>query len=168
MGGWKLTSIFRWNSGLPVGSPSDGNGWSTNLQLTSLTEAVLPVHPCVSRATAQFFACNNTFAYQDFRNSYPGEIGQRNFYRQPGYIDLDAGLYKGFKLDRAHLGEKTELQLRWDVFNTTNTQEFGPCCTGYQKRSPTTLNPMPPGRFATFTSIQGTPRVMQVGLRLEF
>ncbi|HEU4833007.1 MAG TPA: TonB-dependent receptor, partial [Pyrinomonadaceae bacterium] len=35
LGGWSLTSIFRYNSGLPVGSPVDLGGWPTNWNVRS-------------------------------------------------------------------------------------------------------------------------------------
>jgi hypothetical protein len=166
-GGWQLSGIWRWNTGLPVGTPSDSGAWATNFQLTALTSMVQQVQPCVSRQTVQFFACNNTFAFQNFRNAYPGETGARNVFTLPGYVNLDAGLFKAFKLDWAHLGENANLQLRWEVFNVTNTQHFAGL-SNYSKAAPTSLNATPTPNFATFTSIQGNPRVMQVGLRLEF
>jgi hypothetical protein len=167
VGGWQLSSIFRWNTGLPVSSPNDAGAWATNFQLTTNTSLLQPIQPCTSRATVQFFACNNTQAFQNFRNAFPGEIGARNVFTQPGYVDLDAGLFKSFKLDWAHLGENTNAQLRWEVFNVTNTQRLGGL-SNFSKAAPTSLNPTPTPNFATFSSIQGTPRVMQVGLRISF
>src|SRR5262249_8451151 len=152
---------------LPVSSPSDSGAWVTNFQLTAATTALQHIEPCVSRNTVQFFACNNTEAFQNFRNAYPGETGQRNSLTLPGYVDRDPGLLKQFKLGWAHLGEKTALPLRWEVFNVTNTQRLAGL-SNYSKAAPTSLNPTPTPNFATFTSIQGTPRVMQFGLRLEF
>jgi hypothetical protein len=59
--------------------------------------------------------------YQSFRNAYPGEGGPRNIFRYPGYIDLDLGLGKSFKMP---WNEGHQLQIRWDVFNVTNTQRL--------------------------------------------
>ena len=50
----------------------------------------------------------------------PGEVGDRNVLRGQGYISLDMGLYKSFKLPWEGHG----LQFRWEVFNVTNTQRF--------------------------------------------
>lgn len=167
LGGWQLSGIFRWNTGLPVSSPIDSGAWVTNFQLTANTSLLQPIQPCPSRATLQLFACNNTEAFQNFRNAYPGETGARNVFTLPGYVNLDAGLFKTFKLDWTHLGENTNIQLRWEVFNVTNTQRLG-SLSNYSKAAPSSLNPTPTPNFATFSAIQGTPRVMQVGLRLAF
>jgi hypothetical protein len=59
--------------------------------------------------------------YQSFRNAYPGEIGPRNPFRYPGYVDLDLGLSKAWKMP---YNEKHQLQVRWDVFNVSNTQKL--------------------------------------------
>jgi hypothetical protein len=169
IGGWQLSSIFRWNTGLPFSGPFDSGAWATNFNLAANTSVVspLPQSGCVSRLTVQFFGCNNTAAFQSFRNAYPGETGGRNNFRAPGYIALDAGLFKEFNLGWAHLGESTKLQLRWEVFNVTNTQHFGfPANLAYP--APTALPASPTPNFMTFNSIQGSPRVMQVGIRLEF
>jgi len=167
VGGWQLSGIFRWNTGLPVSAPNDSGAWATNFQLTANTSLLQPIQPCPSRVTVQMFACNNTQAFQDFRNAFPGETGARNIFNLPGYVNMDAGLFKSFKLDWAHLGESTNLQLRWEVFNVSNTQRLG-TLSNFSKAAPTSLNPTPTPNFATFTAIQGTPRVMQIGLRLVF
>ena len=36
--------------------------------------------------------------YRSFRPARPGEVGDRNVLRAPGYISLDMGLYKSFKI----------------------------------------------------------------------
>ena len=58
--------------------------------------------------------------YRSFRPARPGEVGDRNVLRGQGYISLDMGLYKSFKLPWEGHG----LQFRWEVFNVTNTQRF--------------------------------------------
>jgi hypothetical protein len=169
IGGWQLSSIFRWNSGLPFSGPFDSGAWVTNFNLSAQTSLASPqpASGCVSRLTVQFFGCNNTAAFQSFRNAYPGETGARNTFRAPGYIALDGGLFKEFNLGWAHLGESTKIQLRWEVFNVTNTQHFGfPGNLAWP--SPSSLPATPTSNFMTFSSIQGSPRVMQVGIRLEF
>jgi hypothetical protein len=162
IGGWQLSGIFRWNTGLPVSSPSDAGAWATNFNLTANTSLLQPIQPCPSRATVQFFACNNTQAFRNFRNAFPGETGARNVFTLPGYVNLDAGLFKAVKL-----GENMGLQVRWEVFNVTNTQRLGGL-SNFFKAAPTSLNPTPTPNFGTFTSIQGSPRVMQIGLRFSF
>jgi hypothetical protein len=49
LGGWDLTGIFRWNSGLPAGRPFAFQRWATNWQVSSGMVAVQPVqtHPVI-------------------------------------------------------------------------------------------------------------------------
>jgi len=92
--------------------------------------------------------------------------------RALGYIALDMGLYKAFKMP----WEGHSLQFRWEVFNVTNTQRFdgltiadlGLGADPYRGLS------NPSQEFGKFTSTQ-TPlnetkagRVMQFALRYTF
>jgi hypothetical protein len=64
--------------------------------------------------------------------------------------------------------EKQRLQFRWEVFNVTNTQRLTGVdgfVVGLDPFKPTTSKN---GAFGNFTAIQGTPRVMQFGLRFTF
>jgi hypothetical protein len=175
IGGWQLSNIFRWNTGLPLGTPIDSNTWATNYENQAETTMInsVPISGCVSRGgkgvVPNFFgACNITQMYQSFRNAYPGETGGRNVLRYPGYIDMDMGLGKTWKMPYK---EGHELQFRAEVFNISNTQHF----TGVGGRSgwgvlPSQIgaNKIPASVFANLQSIQGTPRVMQFGLRYSF
>ena len=150
---------------------------ATNWNAQSNTVLTRPLSPCVTKGTAnsapKLFGCDPTFAYQSFRNAYPGESGQRNIFRLPGVIRLDAGLTKSFDMPWS---EKQKLQLRWEVFNVTNTQHFGPMDlsrSGYGIRlDPAVRNLTPPTNWSNFTDIQGGSlfgrREMQVGLRFSF
>jgi hypothetical protein len=53
------------------------------------------------------------------RDPYPGEAGERNFYRGDGYFDVDAGLHKVFKL-----GDHYSFALAGEVFNVSNSVRF--------------------------------------------
>jgi len=169
IGGWQFSNILRWNTGLPLGTPIDANTWSTNWENqseTSLSRPV-PVNGCPDRSsTPKFFgACDVTAMYQSFRNSYPGETGGRNFFRLPGYLNVDMGVGKSWKMPYS---EGHELQFRWEAFNIANYQPFGALTGGRSGWGvyPGSTNPAP--NFSNFSAIQGTPRVMQVGLRYSF
>ena len=167
LGGWQLTGIFRWNSGLPVRAPFDAEIWATNWNVLSKGTRIRPVEaaPTKSGAHPNFFA-NPTAAYQSFRNARPGETGERNIFRQSGYVGLDFGLAKSFNLPV----EGHALQLRWEVFNATNTQRLsGPNISraGYGLQIDPHLG-APAVEFGRITAIQGTPRVMQFALRYDF
>ncbi len=173
LGGWQLSNIFRWNTGLPTGfygdsGPFDDNRWATNWNVQSNDTRTRPVSTCPTRGSnPKLFGCNTLSAYQSFRSAYPGETGERNTFRVPGYVDLDAGLSKSFTMP---YNEHHHLQFRWEVFNVTNTQRMGQYDTS-RSGFGLTLDPAtqsPPPQWSNFTQIQGTPRVMQFALRYSF
>ena len=164
IGGWQLSTIFRYNSGVPTSAPVDLGGWPTNWNVRSWATAIKPVQTSPTRGggtvSPNLFSDPKAF-YNSFRSPAPGETGSRNIIRYPGFISLDAGIYKSFPI-----GEKLKLQLRWDVFNVTNTQHL----TGNADVT-NGLDPQfgsPSATFYNFTGIQGTPRVMQFAIRLDF
>jgi len=177
IGGFQLSSIFRWSTGLPISAPIDDARWATNWNVQSRTVLTRPLSACVSKGNAnsapKLFGCDPTAAYQSFRNAYPGESGQRNVFRLPGVFRLDAGVSKSFEMPWS---EKQKLQLRLEVFNVTNTQHFGTMDlsrSGYGIRlDPAVRNLTPPTNWSNFTDIQGGSldgrREMQVGVRFSF
>ncbi len=175
LGGWQLSTIFRWNTGLPVGSPFDDARWATNWNVQAFVTPTAPIHTCPNRSTdgtPKLFGgsgCDLTAIYQSFRNAYPGETGPRNYIRLPGYMNGDVGLAKSFKMPWS---EKHQLQIRWDIFNIANLQRFGlidNSRTGFGVvRDPGLRGLNPPDNWSNFTQIQGQPRVFQVGARYSF
>jgi hypothetical protein len=170
-GGWTLTGIARWNTGLPFQTPFDASRWATNWNVQSNGVRVRPLDASTQGHSTNIFA-NPSFALASFRNARPGEVGDRNVLRAPGYFSLDAGLYKTFKMP----WEGHQLQFRWEVFNVTNTQYFdadfisdlGLPADPYLRNL--TANP----DFGRFTSTQvplnenKAGRVMQFALRYQF
>ncbi|HET7206474.1 MAG TPA: carboxypeptidase-like regulatory domain-containing protein [Terriglobales bacterium] len=171
IGGWQLSGILRWNTGLPVVSPFDDARWSTNWNVQSNVTPLSPIHTCPSRTGDPkiFGNCDVKAIYQGFRNAYPGETGPRNYLWYPGYTNIDMGLDKNMTMP---WNEKQTLELRWEVFNVANYQPFGLIDlsrTGWGVvRDPGLRGSNPPGNFANFTNIQGSPRVMQIGARFSF
>ena len=175
LGGWQLSTIYRWNTGLPTASPFDDARWATNWNVQANVTPMAPLHTCPNRSTngqPKLFGgsnCDLTAIYQSFRNAYPGETGPRNFLRLPGYMNVDLGLAKTFTMPWS---EKHQLQLRWDVFNVANLQRFGLVDisrTGFAiGRDPALRGLQPPANWSNFTQIQGQPRVFQIGARYSF
>ena len=178
LGGWDLTGILRWNSGLPTQSalgaplrPFAFQRWATNWQISAGMVAVRPVEtrPGDFNGEPNLFA-DPTAAYQSYRDPRPGEGGDRNTLRQPGYFALDAGLNKRFPMP----WEGHALTFRWEVFNVTNTQRF----TGFNgtglNTDPFIFGGAPPAGFGNFTATQvplgetRAGRLMQFGLRYVF
>jgi hypothetical protein len=190
VGGWQLSGIYRWNSGLPISAPYDDVRWATNWNVQSYNVRMGPMQACPTKAgdSPRLF-CDRTAAYRNFRNALPGESGDRAPFRLPGYVALDLGLGKEFTMPWS---ERHKLQIRWEVFNVTNTQRLGAIDgsrTGYGITADPAGRPIgctpgstcvaqsgtgngnpatPPTNWSNFTGIQGTPRVMQVGLRYSF
>jgi len=164
LGGWTMTGIFRWNTGFPIGEPFDDGRWATNWNVQSNGVRIRELYSSPTKNGADGFPNlfgDPTFAYQSFRNARPGESGDRNLLRAPGYISFDAGLYKSIKVKENH-----KITLRLEVFNVSNTQrltsvaDFG-----------MTLDPRfekPSGDFGRLTAIQGAPRVVQFAVRYDF
>jgi hypothetical protein len=87
----------------------------------------------------------------------------RNSLRGPGFKQLDGSVIKMTKLT-----ERLNLQFRWEVFNVLNHPNFNPApssaklSSGSFATSATTPDGLNPG------VAQGSPRVMQFGLKLLF
>lgn len=173
-GGWQTTGIFRWNSGLPIQTPFDCCVWATNWNVQSNGVRVQPVQSSPTANDAN--GTPNVFSdpqavYRSFRPARPGEVGDRNVLRAPGYISLDAGLYKSFRMP----WEGHALQFRWEVFNVTNTQRFdGLTISDLSLGTDPFLGGSPNSDFGRFTSTQAplnetkAGRVMQFALRYTF
>lgn len=175
LGGWQMSTIYRWNTGLPTTSPFDDQRWATNWNVNANVTPTATFHTCPARsndATPKLFGgsnCDITAIYQSFRNAYPGETGPRNYIRLPGYMNVDIGLGKTFNMPWS---EKHQLQIRWDIFNVANLQRFGlvdVSRTGLGvARDPALRGLNPPDNWSNFQQIQGQPRVFQVGARYSF
>lgn len=171
LGGWQWTGIFRWNSGIPLVSPNDCCVWATNWNVQSTGVRVRPLQSSPTKTGSPNLFNDPVAAYRSFRNARPGEVGDRNILRAPGYISLDGGLYKTFKLP----WEGHTLQFRWEVFNVTNTQRFdGLTIADLSLGEDPFLGGNPNSDFGRFTSTQAplnetkAGRVMQFALRYQF
>lgn len=172
LGGWSLRGIYRWNSGQPIITPFDQAQWATNWNVQSNGTRIRPIEWGVVRDTQNFFS-NPQAAFNSMRNARPGETGERNTLRLPGYQTLDLGLSKSVTMP---WNENHKFQFRWEVFNVTNIQYFNAdnlTRTTYGLPQDPELCTPPdceaPASFGNiFTSIQGNPRRMQFGFRYQF
>ena len=170
IGGWQLGGIFRWNSGLPHISPYDDARWATNWNAQSSGVRIRDVKSCPTQGGKLFGNCLLE-AYTSWRGAFAGETGDRNVLRLPGYVNLDMGLSKTFDMP---WNENQKLQIRWEVFNVTNTQRMGVLDTSRSgfglQLDPDKITSVEdiPTNWSNFTGIQGQPRVMQIGVRFTF
>ncbi|MBS1852085.1 MAG: carboxypeptidase regulatory-like domain-containing protein [Acidobacteria bacterium] len=160
IGGWQLSGLARWTSGFPV-YIANGATWPTNWQLGGAVVQVGPIHAKTtirSDGSVNLFPENLPTTDQGlgpFRHLLPGESGQRNIVRGPGYAGLDMGLSKRWKI-----GDKQGVSFRWEVFNVPNLKRFDvQTITNSIDAGPT---------FGTYSGLLTNPRVMQFALRYEF
>jgi hypothetical protein len=159
-GGWQLSGISRWSSGLPFSLFEPG--WTTDWQIESYGVVTAPVkmrRHFDQNGDPQFFdnptAINNGIATgSPVRLPYPGEAGERNNFRGDGYFDVDNGLSKTWKL-----GELGALKFAWEVYNVTNTVRFDPASIG---------SGLTGGNLGVASSLLTQPRRMQFSLRYDF
>ena len=63
LGGWQLTGIMRWNSGLPLSVPFDAATWATNWNVQSWGVRTRPLEACLASPNGgapAIFGCNLT------------------------------------------------------------------------------------------------------------
>lgn len=169
IGGWQLSGIFRWNTGLPIFSPFDAAQWATNWNAQSSGVRVRDIQIETDRNTQNAFV-DPQAAYNAWRNAKPGETGDRNVLRLPGYSTLDLGLSKTFTMPWS---ENHKLALRWEVINVFNHQYFSGQTGNYTRSTwglgqDSDISGAPSDFGKIYTDIQGVPRRMQFGLRYSF
>ena len=168
-GGWGFNGLYRWTSGFPF-SVEAGNGWSTDYELEGSSVVVGPKpktgvfidsngDPTVFKNPSGLIcSCSaGSAAGANFRATYPGEAGQRNTFRGPGFFEIDSGLGKMWNLT-----ESKTLKFSWEVFNVTNSVRFDAAGSliGQSLVSIT--------GFGLYNTTLSTPRVMQFALRVGF
>src|SRR5215470_14613908 len=120
LGGWQFSGLTCWTSGYPFSVST--YAFPTNYEQDSKV-IVTGDRP----QTGTFLDSDgdpNVFkqgpdASTAFRYAYPGESGQRNNLRGPGYFDIDISLAKTWSIT-----ESQALHFTWDTFNVTNSVRF--------------------------------------------
>jgi hypothetical protein len=155
VGGWQLSTIARYHSGLPT-ALFYGGLWPTNFSFGAIA------YPINSRFTTSngIDASGNPGIFKtpdaasnNWLPMYAGDVGSRAAVRLAGSLNFDIAVAKSFRLPF----EGHRLQLRGEAFNAFNHANF--------------LNPSldaaSPSNFGEYSQDAG-PRVMQFGLRYEF
>lgn len=149
LGGWNVNSLVTLQSGMPFAITQATNfnafaGFGTQ-RPTLHGSANLPA----DQRTVQHFI--NTAAFSITPQFKLGNAS-RNPARGPAYRDLDLGLVKD-----TPLGDRLSLELRGEVFNTTNTPAFA------QPNATVGV-----ANFGSITATTADPRVVQVAGKLRF
>ncbi len=158
IGGWQLSGLFRLTSGLPL-NVFGGFNWPTNWQLGGNAFLTGPVQTGSFKnpdGTVSLFK-NGPAAISSFTAPFPGDSGARNQVRGDGFSNIDLGLAKRWRMPWS---ERQSLQLRWEVFNVTNSTRFDVQSIAPELDISST--------FGNYTGLLTNPRVMQFALRFEF
>jgi hypothetical protein len=158
IGGWGLTGLARWTSGLPFSTPVAG-AWVTAVVNASFAVPTGPVQ-IHKKANVLNFTSNgqpvNPAAGVGVRYPLSGEVGSRNNYRGDGYFGVDSGLHKNWQV-----GERQQLAFAWEVFNISNSVRFDTNPATFQS----SFNR---GNFGTYGATLTQPRIQQLSLRYSF
>lgn len=161
LGGWQLTGLWRWTSGLPFGIINSQN-WATNWTQVGWLVQTAPIslnkHIGADNVPQAFsdpsVLQNGYLTGTPVRNGYPGESGQRNQFRGDGYFGIDSGLSKSWTF---HEGQA--MKFAWEVFNVTNSARFDVHSIN---------NDVTSSGFGDYTRLLTSPRVQQFSLRYSF
>jgi hypothetical protein len=161
VGGWTLSGLWRWSSGYPftVGS---GFGWATNFELESAAILTTPAPKTgtfkIGGTTPNVFN-DPSSALTDFRQSFPGESGQRNELRGPGTFNIDAALSKSWNVT-----ERQVVKFTWETFNITNSPRFDVGTMQLNGNNSISNS----SSFGNFSSTLSQQRVMEFAMRYSF
>jgi hypothetical protein len=159
--GWEIGSVFTAITGRPFTALSGISGGDNSGQDLAVLRADCLAPPQYDYSQLTFIT-NIATAFAQPPGGRLGTCG-RNSLRGPGFKQLDGSVIKMTKLT-----ERLNLQFRWEVFNVLNHPNFNPApssaklSSGSFATSATTPDGLNPG------VAQGSPRVMQFGLKLLF
>ena len=154
VGGWQLSTIMRYRSGLPTAIAYTGL-WPTNFGFNTIA---YPVNPAYSSAIG-FNEFGNPSLFSTVKEAanwkpmYAGEVGARAPIRLDDLINFDIAVAKAFAMP----WEGHRIQFRAEAFNAFNNVTF----------LNANLDANSPSNFGQFNTA-GPPRVMQFALRYEF
>jgi hypothetical protein len=161
-GGWRLSTIVQWHTGLPFTPSVSGTGaftgqnaldpglstcWSCTLYAVKVGD---PYAGVGHSAPGQWF---NPSAYVD----PPGTFGQnlRDSLYGPHFLDMDFGVGKTFTIT-----ERVRFEFRADAFNVLNHIDY---------RNPnSSIDSGTTAGMIIATDVANSPRVWQLGGKLSF
>ena len=160
LGGWQLSGVGRWSSGLPWSAANGAFNFPTNFQLPGdgvLLGAVpkTGVFPGTKDAPSPNVFADGAAAAAAFRLPFVGETGQRNNLRGPGFFSVDAGVNKNFRLT-----ERQFLRFSAYAYNVTNSVRFD--------SQNINNNIADQASFGVFSKTLTTERRMEFALRYQF
>lgn len=163
VGGFRTAGGYTFATGRPL-TINSGGSLSTALDpfgaATALPNVIgTPLLP--QNVDCWFYSSRNPAckalapnASDAFALQSPGQLGNagRNILRAPGTNVFDFSLQREFPIH-----DTTGLEFRWEVFNLTNSVQFGFPSRDFSSSA-----------AGTITSLAGDARIMQFALRLKF
>jgi hypothetical protein len=152
---WRISGLFSARSGQPINVISGQDRAFTGIQNQRVDQIL--ADPYGDRKTPEHWLNPAAFALPA-----PGTLGnfKRNSVRAPGYRSIDAALSRLITF-----GTGRTVELRVETFNLLNTFNWGPPTLMNADRTHTNFSS---GAFGRITSMNGTPRVMQFGVKYGF
>jgi hypothetical protein len=137
IGGWTVTSVIIWQSGVPFTVVSGTNTFS-NRNSSRANYSGSNFHP--SYANDPTTGVPFLFTAEEraqFTLPGPGELGNtsRNQFRLPAQFTMDASIIK-----RIAISERKNLEFRAQMFNVTNTTYLGFPSSGFTVLSGSTFS----------------------------
>lgn len=147
LGGWQISGIATLQTGLPFNPGLQSNSLNTG-------GGSRPDRIRDGTLSSSERSLNRWFDFTAFTQHQPGLYGNagRNILFGPGRVNFDMSLMKNFPIR-----EKAKLQFRAEAPNVFNTPQFGQPNASIGNVS-----------AGVISSTVGTPRCIQLGLRMEF
>jgi hypothetical protein len=146
--GWRISGIVSARSGAPLNVITGGGIDRAGTGIRNQRVNQVLANPYGDRTP------NSWLNPEAFEQPAPGTLGnfRRNSARGPGFYSLDAALSR-----LVSLGGSRRLELRLEAFNVFNTFNLDVPEVNFNA-----------GTFGQITSLAGTPRIMQFGVRYTF
>ena len=158
LGEWQLSGSWALSTGTPLTITANGSSLNTPGE-TQTADQVSPVQILHGINSGNAWFSKSSFA-QPANCVCFGTAG-RNIMSGPGFFVLNASILKHFKVT-----ERTDLELRGESFNLTNTPEFSNPQTSLTNSTYGYIT----GTLSSGTGVNGTGggRALQLGVRVTF
>lgn len=162
IGGWDISGIPQWHSGTAYSTVSSAfvAGYANNAPAIFNGDKAALKHNIHKNGKQLFLYADPNAAVSAFQGPIGFQIGSRNSLRGPQFFNLDTGLAKTFGI-LPH--ERMNLQFRADAFNVLNHPNFSSPGTNTNYDDITQAS-----SFGQLTSMNGSPRVLQLSGRVQF
>jgi hypothetical protein len=154
---WRISGIFSARSGQPLNVIAGQDRAFTGIQNQRVDQVLS--NPYGKKTL------NDWLNPAAFALPAPGTLGnfRRNSVRAPGYRSIDLALSRLIPF-----GASRTVELRVETFNLLNTFNWGAPIAGPIQGGRITDTNFSAGTFGRVTSIAGTPRVLQFGVKYGF